>query len=54
MISAGFETESLLMLAGEVEPFNQFEMQRLTDKVFDELGLVYDNRELVLKIMLVF
>jgi hypothetical protein len=49
MISAGFETESLLILAGEQEPFNQFEMQRLTNKVLDELNLAYDNRELVLK-----
>ena len=31
MISAGFETESLLILAGEQEPFNQFEIQRLTN-----------------------
>jgi len=49
MISAGFETESLLMLAGERAPFNQFEMQSLANKVFYELGLTYDNKQLVLK-----
>ena len=39
MICAGFETENLIELAGEIEPYNQFELQRLTDKIFKELGL---------------
>ena len=49
MLVAGFESENLVTLAGEVEPYNQFELQRLTDKVFTELNLTYDNRELVYK-----
>jgi hypothetical protein len=43
MLCAGFETESLVMLAGEVEPYNQFELQSLTNKVFSELYLTWDN-----------
>jgi hypothetical protein len=49
MLVAGFESENLVTLAGEFEPYNQFELQRLTDKVFTELNLTYDNRELVYK-----
>ncbi|HVW98180.1 MAG TPA: hypothetical protein VHA56_19585 [Mucilaginibacter sp.] len=49
MLCEGFDTENLVMLAGETEPFNQFEMQRLTDQVFEELGLKWDDREAVLK-----
>lgn len=47
MLMAGFETENLIILAGEIEPYNQFELQRLTDKILDELGLTYENSELV-------
>ena len=49
MLSAGFETENLIMLAGELEPYNQFELQSLTDKVFSDLRLTWDNREQILK-----
>lgn len=49
MLVAGFDSESLVMLAGEVEFYNQFEMQRLADKVFEELGLRWDNREVASK-----
>src|SRR5579862_290034 len=49
MLYAGFETENLVTLAGETEPYNQFELKRLTDKVFKELGLNWDDRELVYK-----
>ncbi|MES2111019.1 MAG: hypothetical protein V4577_19840 [Bacteroidota bacterium] len=49
MLVAGFDSESLVMLAGETEFYNQFEMHRLADKVFEELGLRWDNREQVLK-----
>jgi hypothetical protein len=45
MLCAGFETESLVMLAGETGPYNQFELKRLTDKVFHELNLTWDDRE---------
>jgi len=43
MIVAGYDTEYLIILAGEMPFFNQFEMKVLTDKVFKELGLSYEN-----------
>lgn len=49
MLMAGYDTENLVILAGELEPFNQFEIEKLTDKIFAELGLTWDNRELVYK-----
>ena len=49
MLVAGFESENLVILAGETEPYNQFELQGLTDKVFAELNLSCDNRALVYK-----
>lgn len=49
MLLAGFETENLIQLAGELEPYNQFELQRLTDKIFEELNLKWDNEEQVYK-----
>jgi hypothetical protein len=49
MLEAGFETENLVMLAGEIEPFNQFELQRLAEKVLTELHLTWDDSELVYK-----
>lgn len=47
MLLAGFETENLIQLAGELEPYNQFELQRLTDNIFEELNLKWDNEEQV-------
>jgi len=44
MIEAGFETEYLLILAGESEPFNHFEMTDLTNQVLRELNLNYSNK----------
>ncbi|SHM89934.1 hypothetical protein [Mucilaginibacter sp. OK098] len=49
MLVAGFETENLVMLAGETEPYNQFEVQSLADKVLNELNLTWDDREQVYK-----
>jgi hypothetical protein len=49
MLEAGCETESLVILAGELKPYNQFELQSLTDKIFIELNLNWDNREQTLK-----
>lgn len=48
MLSAGFETQHLLILANETEPFNQFEMKDLTDRVLNELNLDYSNEELIM------
>ena len=39
MLFAGFETEHLIILAGETEPYNQFKLQELTNKVLSELQL---------------
>ncbi len=49
MLVAGFDTDSLVMLAGETEFSNQFEMQSLADKALHELNLKWDNRELVIR-----
>jgi hypothetical protein len=45
MMVRGYETEHLIELAGISEPFNQFELKELTDKVFEELRLDYKNQE---------
>lgn len=49
MLRQGFDTENLVILAGESPPYNQFELQRLTNKVLDELGLKYSDKDQVLK-----
>ena len=49
MLMAGYDTEHLAILAGESEPFNQFEMQELTDKVLAELQLDYSDKDLTIK-----
>ncbi|MET4084175.1 hypothetical protein ABIB40_004149 [Pedobacter sp. UYP30] len=49
MLTAGFDTENLAILAGESEPFNQFQLQDLTTKVLEELELNYSDREQVIK-----
>lgn len=40
MLTDGCDTPSLCVLAGELPPFNQFEIEVLVDRVFAELGLV--------------
>ncbi len=47
MLVAGFESENLIMLAGELEPYDQLELQRLADKGLNELNLTWDDREQV-------
>jgi hypothetical protein len=49
MLLAGFDTENLIILAGESEPFNQFQMQKLTDKVLNKLHLDYSDKEKTIK-----
>jgi hypothetical protein len=49
MLMAGFDTEYLTILAGESEPFNQFQMQELVEKVLAELQLDYSDNEQTLK-----
>lgn len=49
MLMAGFDTESLVELAGISWFGNQFELAALTDKVFAELHLDYSDTNKVLK-----
>jgi hypothetical protein len=49
MLVAGYDTEHLAILAGEKEPFNQFQMYDLTNKVLEELQLDYSNMERTIK-----
>jgi hypothetical protein len=49
MLMAGYDTENLAILAGELEPYNQFELQRLTDKILIELNLKIDNEDIIIK-----
>jgi hypothetical protein len=39
MLQAGHDTLHLAILAGEAEPFNQFEMTAIVDKALAGLGL---------------
>ena len=48
MMQVGFDTESLPMLALLEKPYNQFELKELTDKIFDELGLDYTDKDFVI------
>lgn len=47
MMMAGFETESLPMLALLERPYNQFELKELTDRILDELGLSNQSKDTV-------
>lgn len=49
MLRQGFDTESLVILAGESSPYNQFELRRLTDKVLTELNLDNSDKDLSIK-----
>lgn len=43
MLSEGFETEHLIILAGELKPYDQFYLKDLISKVFRELNLETSN-----------
>ena len=49
MLKEGYETEHLIILAGESKPFNQFEMQELAENVLYELQLDYSDKEQTIK-----
>jgi len=49
MIEAGFKSDNLYMLAGMTRPFNQFELQELTNNVLKELDLDYGNKDTVIR-----
>lgn len=49
MMEVGFEVDSLYELAGISRPFNQFELQVLTNKVLEDLNLDYSDKEKTIK-----
>lgn len=49
MLVAGFDTENLAILAGEFEPYNQFQLQDLTTKVLNELQLDFSDKDQTIK-----
>lgn len=44
MMQAGYEADSLYELAGTSAPFNQFELQSLTNQVLKDLELDYSDK----------
>lgn len=49
MLEQGYDTPHLRILAGELPPFNQFEMQSLVDNVLEELNLDWSDRRIALE-----
>lgn len=49
MMQAGYEEDSLFQLAGITKPYNQFELQVLTNKVLKDLHLDYSDKEKTIK-----
>jgi hypothetical protein len=45
MMEAGFESMNLYILAGITKPYNQFELQELTDNVLKDLHSDYSDRD---------
>jgi hypothetical protein len=49
MMQAGYESDNLYILAGITKPYNQFELQELTDKVIADLNLETRNKPLTIR-----
>ena len=49
MIEAGFESDNLYNLAGITKPYNQFELQELTDKVIADLNLQTSDKAFTIR-----
>ena len=49
MMEAGYEAENLYILAGITKPYNQFELQELTDKVLADLNLRINDKLLTIR-----
>ncbi|MDO3628310.1 hypothetical protein [Mucilaginibacter sp. BT774] len=49
MLMSGFDTENLIILAGEQVPYNQFELIGLTNKIFDELNIDLSDDDTIIK-----
>lgn len=50
MMEAGYESDNLYILAGITKPYNQFELQELTDKVLADLNLETSDKSLTIRI----
>ena len=44
MIQVGYDVDSLYQLAGISKPYNQFELQDLTNEVLEDLQLDYSDK----------
>jgi hypothetical protein len=49
MMEAGYESDNLYILAGITKPYNQFELQVLTDKVIADLNLETSDKSLAIR-----
>jgi len=49
MMEAGYESDNLYILAGISKPYNQFEIQELTDKVIADLNLETSDKSLTIR-----
>jgi len=49
MMEAGYESDNLYILAGISKPYNQFELQELTDKVIADLNLDTGDKSLTIR-----
>lgn len=49
MMEAGYESDNLYILAGITKPYNQFELQELTDKVLTDLNLDTKDKYLIIR-----
>jgi hypothetical protein len=49
MMEAGYESENLYILAGITKPYNQFELQELTDKIITDLNLETSDKSLTIR-----
>lgn len=48
-IQGGYESDNLYILVGTTRPYDQFEFQRLTDKVLADLNVDYEERSLMIQ-----
>jgi hypothetical protein len=48
MMEAGYESDNLYILAGISKPYNQFELQELTDQVIADLNLKTSDKSLMI------
>ena len=49
MIDAGFESESLYLLAAITTPYNPFQLRELTNRALDDLNISYKHAHLLVR-----